>query len=145
MQEQHPIEDLLNKINELLQFAQEHASTEVNADKITPEIEEKLAHVEEEVAKFKKISDDLVGMSGVSESEVQRRLSGESPVALSPAAKHLLHKAEELAFQAKSMGGEVPEGMRSDPRSKQKKSDTTGKERRKKFKRFGGDEKWKPL
>jgi hypothetical protein len=143
---QNPLENMLDKIKELIQLAQQNASKELDAEHLPSDIEKQLLMVEKEVEKFKKISDQIVELSGTPEEEIKKILSGDSiPPDLPPDAKRLLNRTEQLAFEAKSLGGIAQDGMLSDPRSKQKKKSVSGKERRKKFKRFGSDDNWKPL
>lgn len=144
-EKENPIDSLLDKIKDLIQFAQQNASKEIDAEHLPSDIEEQLATVEKEVEKFKKISEQIVELSGTPEEDIKKMLSADTISDITPEAQRILRKTEELAFQAKGLGGEAPEGMLSDPRSKQKKNSISGKERRKKFKRFGSNDTWKPL
>jgi hypothetical protein len=143
--EQNSLETLLGKIQDLLQFAQQNASKPVDPHNIPSDIEEQLIRMEKEMENFKAISEKIVELSGTPSEDVDKVLSSGDISQVSPAAQRLLRKAEELAFQAKGLGGEVPEGILSDPRSNRKKKAITGQERRKKFKRFGSNDNWKPL
>lgn len=150
MEEQRPnepnaIEILLNEIQTLLQKAQQNSLKAVNPDHIPADVEKQLALAEKQVEKFKEITEEIVKLSGSSEERIKEILATGDISSMAPAAQQLLKKNEELAFQTKGLGGTVPEGMMSDPRSKQKKKSLSGQERRKKFKRFGSDDKWMPL
>lgn len=149
MNENHPFEDMFDQIAELLKFVQDNASKVMDESDLPKGIEEKLSKLEKNVEKFKRMSDELVAQSGVPKQEM-KSIMDLSSTELSVDEKRMLEKANQLKAQVEEAGAkfalaaeEGRQGGAALPVVPIKKK--FGKKRRKKFKRFGGNDKWKPL
>lgn len=155
----NPFDDLFDQFRKLLNFAEEHMHMPIDEMNIPPDIDKRLKRLEKRVRMFNKLSENIVSLSGVSEEELKMRLSGVSEE-LPPEGKELINKshlvkgqAEALKDQAESklkgtnIVQESEEAEAEGPRepTRELTDEQRAKKRRSKFKRFGSDEKWKPL
>lgn len=145
MEDKNPIDDLLDQLNDLLKFVEKNTSKPINESKIPEDIEKKLQRLEKDVDAFKKLGDEVVSLSGVSPVEIRKRLDG-ADTELPPEGVKLIERANMLKDQAQKLEELCQHQQPAIAEPKKLPEDPNyGKHRKKKFKRFGSDEKWKPL
>lgn len=144
MSGKNPIDDLFDQIGDLLKLVEKNSRTPVNPEKIPEDIEIRLAKLEKDVEAFKKLGDQIEELSGVSSVEMQKRLEGAAE--LPPEGVKLIEKGFKLKKKAEELDRVLKTGEAVIPEpSKLPEDPQYGKHRKKKFKRFGSDSKWKPL
>ena len=158
MPEKNPFDDLFEQLSDLLNYVQENSNVPSEEMKIPKDIDERLTSLEKKVKAFNKISKEIVDLSGVSQEELRKRLQGVSDE-VPPQGKQLINKSHAVKRQAEILCdhmetllknvAQVPEEIRPPDVEERPERNLTdearAKKRRSKFKRFGSDEKWKPL
>ncbi|MEI8124196.1 MAG: hypothetical protein WCG42_00390 [Parachlamydiaceae bacterium] len=157
MQEKNPFEVLFDEFTKLLNFVKANIDKPFSEVKAPEKTEKKLKKLTQAVDSFNRLSDLIVSLSGVSKEELQLRLSGASKD-MPPAAKRLMDQGNAVKKDAQTLKEKIEEMAKLVPLAEQmiasgppavETRNLTDKEkskkRRSKFKRFGGDEKWKPL
>lgn len=156
MSSQDPIENLFDEMGDLIQFLEKNIQRVPSDDEISDDIKRKLTSLEVKVLMLSKLSDEIVAASGISKEEMRMRLMGRSG-SLTEETKALVSHADTLkdtVEDIKTKHNEMqstgisytPPGTVELP---QKRSPTSksleGKKRKNKFRRLGGNDKWKPL
>lgn len=146
MPDKDPLEDLYDKVEELLRFAKEKAGQPIDPAKIPPDAKERLKKIHEDLAKFNTATNRLMQLTGTTEEEVKQRIEGNHE-GLTDDTKYLLNKGDQLLDEAHELKrSSAPSADVPLTESKSKPSEPLSPRRRKgKFKRFGGDANWKPL
>lgn len=145
MNDRDPLRNLFEQVGELLRLVEENSSKSINTDKIPPDIELKLSKLEKDVQAFKKMGEQVVALCGITEPQMQKRLDGVVED-MPEEAKELIEKAAKLKSKAESLQKNCLTGEVEAPEPVKFVEDPDyGKHRKKKFKRFGSDSKWKPL
>lgn len=117
----------------------------VDPENVTPDIEKRLKKLDKDVQAFQKIGEDIVALSGVPPVEIRKRIEGEADD-IPPEGVKLIEKATNLKKHAEKLEEMYKTGEQpiAEP-TKLPEDPEYGKHRKKKFKRFGSDSKWKPL
>lgn len=157
MATQNPFEELLDQFKSLLKFIEEHMDVPVDQLKVPEDIDKRLKRLQKRVDAFNRLGEDVVALSGVSKEELQMRLQGLSEE-VPPEGKQLINKSQELKQQAEALKGKIEQRLKFAPKSEmvveaptqeikeRELSDSEkAKKRKGKFKRFGSNDKWKPL
>jgi hypothetical protein len=156
MAAKNPFDDLYDQISQLLNFVKTHSLDEIQDEKVPLEIEKRLENVQRKLENFNKISEDIIGLSGVSNEELKMRLDGTSKE-LPEDGLELIQRGHEIKNEAVKVSDKLEKALQSLstgsytalpelPKDKPPLGDKEyTKKRRSKFKRFGGDDKWKPL
>lgn len=154
MPEKNPFDDLLDQIAQLLQFVQEHSHIPPDEMKIPPGVDKKLDKLTKRVEAFKRLSEDIVALSGVSREEIKKRLAGVSNE-VPDDGKELISKAGIIKREVESLYDRFEEMLPVDtdpfaahakqPKKRKLTEQEQAKKRRGKFKRFGSSDTWKPL
>lgn len=151
MTEKHPFEDVLKQISDTLHFIQENFSKGTESDDVAPEILTKLKKLEEQVDDFKKRGDHFVSNTGVSQKELENLINISSKSGFRVEDRLLLNLVEDVKGRLEQAQKEYSQKLLDGkdakiPEAKEVKDDGKfGKKRQKKFKRFGSNDKWKPL
>ncbi len=138
----NPLEHLFAQIADLLAMAQENEQKVLSGGKLDDNLEEDIAAVEQQIALFRKITDEALKRSGLDEETVQNTIDNPS--------LELGAKQQKILLQARELKGELERFEREYARKSQlvklqkKKAKSSGKKRIKKFKRLGG-QGWMPM
>lgn len=143
MDDKSPLENLFDQMSELLKLINDGTTKGINEDIVPADIEKSMKKLEKEVDAFTKLGDKVVALSGLSPMELQKYLDG-NVEEITPEGKELLNKAKQLQRQAESLETSFKSGILEEVEKKSEDPEY-GKHRRKKFKRFGSNDKWKPL
>lgn len=141
MTDPDPFEHLLDQIADLLALAQENKSKTIKA-KLDKDIHRQLDEIEKGVELFRKITDDALKKSGISEETVKKNISEPSDV-LSRKEKRLLERTKKLKSELQVVESEYAIKCNI-AKLQKKKLKTAGKKRKRKFRRLGG-QGWIPL
>lgn len=153
----NPFDDLFDQIHQLLHFVQNHTLVPTEENSIPPDIEKRLESLQKKIISFNRLSEDIVKLSGVSDEELKLRLAGTSKE-LPEEGKELIERSHEIKAEAEKVNDKLEKQLKhlpSNERALSAQAETPkdkmvgdaeyAKKRRSKFKRFGGDQKWKPL
>lgn len=154
-EKQNPFDDLFDQISKLLEFVK--ARQHMIVTDLPPNIDQQLEKLRKQIDQFNRLSQDIVIASGVSDEELKMRLQGVS-TEVPPEGKKLIERARQIKEQVQDYKDQlertlqhVPESKKSfqalsqQPEEKVISDEAYAKKRRSKFKRFGSDQKWKPL
>lgn len=147
MKDKTPLENLFDEMGELLKLINDGIARGVNEDAIPMDLEKRLGKLEEDVDAFDRMGKEIVAASGLSSADI-RKYQDNMAEGMSPEGKELLDKVKQLQQQAEDLEAGYKTGVMPPSETSEKKAADDleyGKHRRKKFKRFGGDSKWKPL
>lgn len=148
-------EKLFKQVAEMLNFVQDSSKKPLDDDEIPPIILEKLNTIRDQVEKFKNMGDEFVDDWNKSKIPLRKKMHfpmGE--LMLSKEDRLLIDRANQLKAQVENASKKLAEANlvkeeEAPPKKVEKeapKSDEKfGAKRRKKFKRFGSHDKWKPL
>lgn len=144
MEQKSPLENLFDQMSELLKLVNDSTGQEIHEEKIPLDIDERMSKLEKDVDAFVKKGEDIVAASGLSPEELRKFLN-KPPEELHPDSRDLLDKAKQLQKQVEVLEASLKGTPSWNPPEKVPEDPKYGKHRRKKFKRFGGNDKWKPL
>jgi hypothetical protein len=146
-----PYEDLLAQIADLLKVIQKGAVSPADDTKIPPGIIDQLAKLESNVARLEKMGEDFAREWRKAKSDLKSQLPLVN-VRMSRENEKVLERANQLKAQIEEASQSISDA--TERYVQEKATDTSlplvpepkfGRKRRKKFKRFGGDSKWRPL
>lgn len=153
----NPFDDLFDQIHQLLKFVQNHTLVPTEENSIPPDIEKRLESLQKKIISFNRLSEDIVKLSGVSSEELKLRLEGTSKE-VPEDGKKLIERGHEIKAEAEKVNDKLEKQLKhltsseralsahaEQPKDKEVSDAEYTKKRRSKFKRFGGDQKWKPL
>lgn len=154
----NPFEAMLDQLKQLLTYIEEHMHVAVDKITIPPDIDKRLKKLQKRVEAFNRLSEDIVNLSGVSQEELKIRLKGSSEE-LPPQGKAMIARGDELRRHIEGIKEQVQSKLKNaqiiaekeaeiaEPKEPSRKLSDKEKvqKRRDKFKRFGSDNKWKPL
>lgn len=144
-----PVGPLLEQLASLLKFAQDNAGKELKVDE---DIVKRLEMIQGMVDQFAESTLNILEQENIKPEDVARTIAEKSDQ-LKKEDQKLLKKSMQLGFDALLMKnalmtakamGEYSKAFTQEL-SEKKVSKKKIKERRKKFKRMGGDSKWVPL
>jgi hypothetical protein len=156
MSSQDPLENLFDEMGDLIRFLDKNIKRIPSDDELSDDIKRKLTSLEVKVMMLSKLSDQIVAASGISREEMRMRMMGRSG-SLTEESKALVSHADTLRDTVEDIKHKhnelqdtgisyTPPGTVELP---EKRSPTEkpaeGKKRKNKFRRLGGDDKWKPL
>lgn len=147
MKDKSPLENLFDEMGELLKLVNDGIAKGVNEENVPLDIEKRLDKLEEDVEEFARMGREIVASSGLSSAEM-RKYQDNMAEEISPEGKELIDKVKQLQQQAEDLEASYKTGIMPPSETSEKKGADDleyGKHRRKKFKRFGSDSKWKPL
>lgn len=141
MSNPHPFEALFKQISDLLLTIQEKPDPVV-PQKNQSSIEEQLDHLEQYLTVFRNITNEALVKSGLNEESLQKTIDApqETP---DRRERKVLDKAKKLKEDLKNLETEVAKKTTA-AKIQKRKAKTEGKNRKKKFKRLGG-QGWMPL
>ncbi|HRD55319.1 MAG TPA: hypothetical protein PLC42_02870 [Parachlamydiaceae bacterium] len=146
MAEKDYLEKMLQQLAELLRMIQDNQGKPLG-DKVTPQIKIRIAALKEFVAKFSELNHKAFESGGLKEEDLEKLIKVPSP-SLSEKEKKLLDFSKKLREEAESIQRdlathkEAKESIYDKNKTQKTKKDIS--ERKKKFKRLGGDT-WLPL
>lgn len=138
MAEDNSLQHLLDQLADLLKMA-EQASQHPTKKPLPPDINDRLRAIQGMVAYFKLLNVRFLKAAGLSDDEIINPL----PPAASPQneqERRLAEKAAQLEKRAERGIKNISEGLKQANQLK-----APPKNRKKKFDRLGGRDKWKPL
>jgi hypothetical protein len=141
MVDSNPFDPILDQISELLAIAEENKSQPIKGE-IDQDVLAELDFLEIQVDFFRRVTDQAIKMSGLSEEDMKNSIdtSMENPTSK---PQKMIERAGKLRSQLQTL--EKHYEMRAKVAKMQKKSvKSTGKKRKKKFKKLGG-QGWLPL
>lgn len=154
-EKKNPFDDLFDQISQLLEFVKARQNAVV--DDLPPDLDKRLEKLRKQIDKFNRLSHDIVVLSGVSDEELKMRLGGVSAEVPADGQK-LIERGRQIKEQVQDYAEKlerslqhmpasetVLEAQTDKPEEKVLSDEEYAKKRRSKFKRFGSDQKWKPL
>lgn len=151
MASQHPYEDLLEKLGEFMRYALDCAKRPINEENIPHDIEARLKKVEEDLNRLEMMSDAMLEDMGV-DKEMLKNFNFRDKPNLSEREVVFFTRLEKLQKQAENAStGDLyePETIRKTEgglmAELQSKDSDLNKSARKKFKRHGMNDRWKPM
>lgn len=152
----NPFDFLFDEISKILKMIQ-NGELNRELEKLPPDFDKRLEELQKKVIKFGRISEDIVKLSGVSEEEIKLRIEGTSKE-IPEEGKRLIQRSKEIKSEAEKINEKLEKELNKlsfserkldaqtdTPQDKVIKDEDYAKKRRSKFKRFGSDNKWKPL
>lgn len=143
MKEKDPIIALIRQLAEMVNLIEEKRE---GPDKPLPEgVEASLEELELQVALFRQVTEETLDEMGIDRVELMRRIKN-PPDTMEPERKkaviQLSHLKKNLTEVQQELGRKALAEKQSNP---QEKKATRKAGHRKKFKRLGGDDIWKPV
>lgn len=143
MKEKDPIIALIRQLAEMVNLIEEKRE---GPNKPLPEgVEETLKELEAQVALFRQITEETLDEMGIDRVELVRRIKN-PPDSMDPTKKkamlHLNHLKKNIAQIQQEIGRKAAVDKKS---ATQEKSASRKASHRKRFKRMGGDDTWKPI
>lgn len=145
MAENDYVEKMLQQLAELVRLIQDNHGKPLGS-KVTPALKARISALKEFVAKFSDLNKKAFESGGFKEGDLEKLIKTPAPN-LSLKEKKLLDFSKKIREEAESIKRDLsthkePQGSIYDKSGKQKAKDIS--ERKKKFKRLGGDH-WMPL
>lgn len=171
MAQKDPIEHLFEEISSMLRLIEKNLNNIPSAENLPTDIDQRLDAIEKRVEALNRISEDIVRSVDVSREEMKMRLEGVSPN-IPEKDKEILAKGDSIKTtvgalekiykdidKARATDEKAPDesapsattaeedvaGIEELFQPKKEEKPVEGRRRKSKFKRFGGDDKWKPL
>lgn len=149
MPQQDPLEPLLDQIANLMKLAEDNASKPFNKEQ-TAALEKRLEYVEDMVARFKEASSKLAEDQGTDLNQALNKFRA-NPNLYKANERKIIQRCLELGLNAAILkaalkrAGKSTKGIRLISGESSVNSRSTIQKRKKKFKGFGRDPKWKKL
>lgn len=144
MKDEYPLEKLLDQIGDLLKIIKENEDKPLSSA-VPPEVEVLLSQLEQEVAILSDAQQKVFTQSGITDEEINtmiREGGGEGGAR----TQYFFDRAKTLDQDAREINASLSMTlMMKDKQIGKKDSKQLMKERKKKFKRVGGDKGWIPL
>ena len=137
----NPFDHLFDQIADMIALTQDKKS-QAFTGKLDDDIEEQLDELENSVELFKEITERAIEKSGINRDTLQATIDN-PPTSFSQGQKRIIERASKMQEELKKIESEFNR-QRMIAKMQKKKSKSTGKKRKKKFKRLGG-QGWMPL
>lgn len=137
----NPFDHLFDQIADMIELAQNKKSSALTG-KLDEDIDEQLDELERSVELFKEITDIAIERSGLNKDTLEASIEN-PPTSFSHGQKRIMERASKMKDELKKIENEFNR-QRMIAKVQKKKAKTTGKKRKKKFKRLGG-QGWMPL
>jgi hypothetical protein len=143
MKEKDPIIALIRQLAEMVSIIEEKRG---GPDKPLPEgVEESLAELEAQIALFRQVTEETLDEMGIDRVELMRRIKN-PPDTMEPERKkavlQLTHLKKNMNEIQQEMGRQA---IIDQAAANQEKTPSRKASHRKRFKRLGGDDTWKPV
>lgn len=144
-----PLDPFVNKLRELIQLISTHSNESLTGP-VPPDIKEKMKQLEVMVAAFHNIAMAQKELQGVTKEDLKKKIAVEKEK-MPLKDKQFLEKTLALGKEVKGLklglviADEVKKGKKERPFGKSKTTKEAQKERKQKFKKMKGDDKWKKL
>lgn len=143
MKEKDPIIALIQQLAEMVNLIEEKKE---GPDKPLPEgVEEMLSELESQIALFRQVTEETLDEMGIDRVELMRRIKN-PPDTMDPNRKkavlQLNHLKQNLTQVQQEIGRKTIEQQKQ---AVQEQKPVRKTSHRKKFKRLGGDDTWKPI
>lgn len=145
MKEKDPIIAMIQQLAEMVNMIEKNR--EGKSDEPLPDnIEDMLGELEGQVALFREVTEETLDELGIDRVELMRRIKN-PPDTLKPSDKKSLEQLSHLKQNMSEIQNEISRKAIGEKRlpTAGKKKGKRKKSRREKFKRLGGDDKWKPV
>lgn len=144
MKEKDPIIAMIRQLAEMVNLIEENR--EGPTDKPLPDnIEQMVGELEAQVALFREVTEETLDELGIDRVELMRRIKN-PPETLKPDDRKSLQQLTHLKKNMTEIQNEISRKALGENRLPTAGKKVKGKKpRRKKFKRLGGDDKWKPV
>lgn len=139
--EPDPFDPLLDQISELLEIATENKGEAIKG-KVDQDVLNQLDFLEMKVEFFKSVTDQALKMSGISEQDLEKNID-QSTTNPNSKNQRMIARAGQLKSQLESLEKQYETRARV-AKMQKKQVKATGKKRKKKFKKLGG-QGWIPL
>lgn len=156
MQEENPLEKLLDQLGDMLKFIKDNENTPASSP-LPEDVEQKLAALESNIALFSEVQKKLMTQAGVNEEALWKAIRRDEEAKFADLcffehAKELENNARQLNLQltiAMSQGAK-PSQTQPKPNDETKNIQKNDKKkaersRKQKFRKIGGDKGWIPL
>lgn len=149
MKERDPLDDILNQIGGILDFAREKSSQPFSKE-LSPDIEQRLDQIEDMITSLNKIADEEMQKKGLSRKDALKKLFSEKET-LPKRDQRLIEKSHQLNRDALGMKFALEAAQikakkdASKPFEAEKAKKVQVAKRKSKFKRMRGDQDWKKL
>lgn len=137
-----PLEDFLAQINELLDLVNE---SKTSPEPPAKEIEEKLKVLEGVAQLFSQTNEEALKKMGITEEQIQSAVQDLDMIPEQD--KRMLERVDKVKKDVESVQHKlaISETIGKQKKKNIKQAGQGGTARKKKFRRMGGDTKWKPL
>lgn len=144
MAEDNPIEKMIRQIADMYTLIKEYKGQEISAN-FTPELRERLENVKIAIETFAKLNKEMFASAGISEEDL-KNLVENPPETLDKRTREAIEFSKNLKKEIESdrLRLSLSEGAQR-PASSDEKTKSSANQRKKKFKRVGGDGDWIPL
>lgn len=142
---QDPIKPFLDKIAELLKFAELNASKPLG--EFSPEIRRRVDKLRNDIDKYEEMTSSYLAEQGVDTSEIIHKFR-QNPKQFPPHIQRMIKYCLDLGLNAVILRAALAQAQQPQPPKKLDTSKTSKKaikKRAKKFKGLDGDSKWKRL
>lgn len=151
MNPDHPFEELMHQINDMLQFVADNADKPLK-EPLPKDIEAKIGNLERQVAAFRKANRAHIAQMGISDEDMDACLK-QTPSATIQSLNKIQERTEKLTQEIEKKkailegrhektSSAPPENISISEEKDLSKSPTT---RKNLFKRVGGKKNWRPL
>lgn len=144
MAEDNPIEKMIHQIADMYALVKEYKGKEISAN-FTPELRERLENLKIAIETFAKLNKEMFASAGISEEDL-KKLVENPPETLDKRTREAIEFSKNLKKEIESdrlrlnLSDEAQK-----PDSSNEKTKSPANQRKKKFKRVGGDGDWIPL
>ncbi len=147
MPQEDPLDEALFVIEKLISFLEKNVYSMVNTQDLA-NIESQLNMLEQKIGNFASDSESGLRDAGLEKKDLILMKDGKIPENVTGEQKETIQKAERLKQRLRDLQEIVAQEKGPQEKALKKKVDKkklTERERRKKFKRLGGTDDWKPL
>lgn len=137
----HPFEDLFKQLTDLLANIQEKPEPTLTTE-IKSDIEKQLGNLEQSIGFFQKVTQEAIIKSGLNEESIKKMVDNPESY-FDRKNRKILDKAKKLKEDLEGFE-KIVEKKKTTAKIQKRKAKTEGKNRKKKFKRLGG-QGWMPL
>ncbi|MEC7839951.1 MAG: hypothetical protein VX777_07915 [Chlamydiota bacterium] len=147
MPEEDPLDDTLFALKSLIELLEQNLYRQVDT-KAVQLAEKQVSILEKKINLFSRNTEEALLDAGLKKSDVKKLKLNEIPEDIVGEFRELLERAAALKQRTVKLQEKVAEekGIHSEGKKKEETNDKISKrQHKKKFKRLGGDDSWKPL
>lgn len=144
MAEDNPIEKMIRQIADMYALIKQYQGKEISSN-CTPELRERLENLKTAIETFAKLNQEVFASAGITEEEL-KKLVDKPPETLDARTRAAIEFSKNLKKEIENdrLRLNLSESMQKSITSKEKDK-SPASQRKKQFKRLGGDGNWIPL